>query len=117
MLSRIILSCFQPSYYAKFYKKLKKPKKNFFIQKKFFFQKCPKTLNNTEDPLVHIVVNFFSIPQSGLGDMASLPVPNSLSLVLYLPLQSLAFIFNVPSYDHIIFSTTKLKILSRVVLA
>ena len=82
MLSRIILSCFQPSYYAKFYKKSKKQKKIFFIKKKFFFQKCPKTLNNTEDPLVHIMVNFFSIPQSGLGDMASLPVPNSLSLVL-----------------------------------
>ena len=33
--------------------------------------------------MVHIVVNFFSIPQSRLGDMASLPVPNCLSLVLY----------------------------------
>lgn len=29
------------------------------------------------------MVNFFSIPQSRLGDMASLPVPNCLSLVLY----------------------------------
>ena len=54
------------------------------MKKIFFFQKCLKTLNNTEDPLVHIVVNFFSIPQSRLGDMASLPVPNCLSLVLYI---------------------------------
>ena len=52
MLSQILLSYFQPLYHAKFYKKSKKQKKNFFIKKKIFFQKCPKTLNNTEDPLV-----------------------------------------------------------------
>ena len=77
-----LVSTFVPRF--NFTKNLKKQKKKFFIKKKIFFQKCLKTLNNTEDPLVHIVVNFFSIPQSRLGDMASLPVPNCLSLVLYL---------------------------------
>ena len=82
MVSRIILGYNRPSFPLNFTKNPINQKNFFFIKKKFFFQKCPKTLNNTEDPLVHIMVNFFSIPQSGLGDMASLPVPNSLSLVL-----------------------------------
>ena len=44
----------------------------------------PKNLKQHRGPFGTYCGNFFSVPQSGLGDMASLPVPNSLSLVLYI---------------------------------